>query len=57
MVVFNDVVVLITGATSGIGKASAELLAELRYRVFGTSRDSNWEQNFRFRIDATRRHL
>lgn len=32
-------VVLVTGATSGIGKATAELLASKGYRVFGTSRD------------------
>ena len=32
-------VVLVTGATSGIGKAAAELLASKGYRVFGTGRD------------------
>ena len=32
-------VVLVTGSTSGMGKATAELLAAKGYRVFGTSRD------------------
>ena len=32
-------VVLITGASSGIGRATAELLASRGYRVFGTARD------------------
>ncbi len=32
-------VVLVTGATSGIGRATAELLAAKGFRVFGTSRD------------------
>jgi NAD(P)-dependent dehydrogenase (short-subunit alcohol dehydrogenase family) len=32
-------VVLVTGASSGVGKATAELLAQRGYRVFGTSRN------------------
>ncbi|VTR94163.1 short-chain dehydrogenase reductase sdr : Short-chain dehydrogenase/reductase SDR OS=Herpetosiphon aurantiacus (strain ATCC 23779 / DSM 785) GN=Haur_0715 PE=3 SV=1: adh_short [Gemmata massiliana] len=32
-------VVLVSGATSGIGKATAEVLASKGYRGFGTSRD------------------
>jgi NAD(P)-dependent dehydrogenase (short-subunit alcohol dehydrogenase family) len=34
-------VVLITGASSGVGQASAHLLAQHGYRVFGTSRNVN----------------
>lgn len=34
-------VVLITGASSGLGKATAELFASRGYRVFGTSRKAN----------------
>ena len=36
-------VVLITGASSGLGKALAELLSEKGYRVFGTSRKPSSE--------------
>jgi NADP-dependent 3-hydroxy acid dehydrogenase YdfG len=31
--------ILITGASSGFGKVTSELLAERGYRVFGTSRN------------------
>jgi len=34
----NSKVVIITGASSGIGKAAAEHLAEIGYKVYGTSR-------------------
>ena len=32
-------VVLITGASSGVGRTTARLLSERQYKVFGTSRD------------------
>jgi NAD(P)-dependent dehydrogenase (short-subunit alcohol dehydrogenase family) len=35
----NPKVVLITGASSGVGQATARLLAQKGYRVFGTSRN------------------
>ena len=37
----NEMVVLITGALSGIGKFTAELLSSKGYKVYGTSRKSN----------------
>jgi NAD(P)-dependent dehydrogenase (short-subunit alcohol dehydrogenase family) len=35
----NQRVVLITGASSGVGQSTARLLAQRGYRVFGTSRN------------------
>ena len=35
----DNKVVLITGASSGMGRATAELLSGHGYRVFGTSRE------------------
>jgi NAD(P)-dependent dehydrogenase (short-subunit alcohol dehydrogenase family) len=38
MTIMKSKVALVTGASSGIGKATAERLAEAGYKVFGTSR-------------------
>jgi NAD(P)-dependent dehydrogenase (short-subunit alcohol dehydrogenase family) len=38
-------VVLVTGASSGVGRATAELLAQSGYRVFGTSRKPDGGSN------------
>ena len=38
-------VVLVTGASSGLGKAVAEFLAEKNYVVYGTSRKPKSEEN------------
>jgi short-subunit dehydrogenase len=46
----KETVVLISGATSGIGKATAELLAERGYRVFGTSRKPAGKQGQGFQL-------
>jgi NAD(P)-dependent dehydrogenase (short-subunit alcohol dehydrogenase family) len=39
--IISDKVVLVTGASSGIGKCCAEYLAQQGYRVYGTSRRAN----------------
>jgi short-subunit dehydrogenase len=50
MVPRSEVVVLITGATSGIGQATAELLAAHGYRVFGTSRNPSGKRTAGFEL-------
>jgi NADP-dependent 3-hydroxy acid dehydrogenase YdfG len=35
----NHKVVLITGASSGVGQATARLISQKGYKVFGTSRN------------------
>lgn len=52
----NDVVVLITGASAGFGKACADLLSFSGYRVYGTSRhpDEGTALGYRMlRMDVT----
>ena len=36
----NQKIVLITGASSGVGQSAARLLSQQSYKVFGTSRNS-----------------
>jgi NAD(P)-dependent dehydrogenase (short-subunit alcohol dehydrogenase family) len=43
-------VVLVTGASSGIGKSTASLLAKRGFRVFGTSRKPQRERNGGFEL-------
>ena len=45
-------VILVTGASSGIGKSIAIFLSEKGYKVFGTSRNPKNVENFSFEIIA-----
>ena len=45
-------VVLVTGASSGIGKAIATFLHEKGYQVYGTSRNPKNKENFAFNLIA-----
>ncbi len=45
-------IVLVTGASSGIGKAVATFLSEKGYKVYGTSRTPKKEKDFSFEIIA-----
>lgn len=45
-------VVLITGASSGIGKSIATFLSEIGYKVYGTSRNPKNKVNFSFELIA-----
>ncbi len=45
-------VVLITGASSGIGKSIATFLSDKKYKVYGTSRNPKNIENFSFQLIA-----
>lgn len=48
----NTKVVLITGASSGIGKAVANFLQQRGYAVYGTSRNTKGKESFSFNLIA-----
>ena len=53
---FSDKIVLITGATQGIGKATAEYLQKKGFKIYGTSRNPNQYPNISFpliKLDIT----
>ncbi|MFY9242692.1 MAG: SDR family oxidoreductase [Polaribacter sp.] len=43
-------VILVTGASSGIGKSIATFLSEKKYKVYGTSRNPKNTENFSFEL-------
>ena len=45
-------VILVTGASSGIGKSIATFLSEKGYKVFGTSRNPKNVENYPFELIA-----